>query len=81
MTMVSLDDFLAALAAVRYRELEIERMINPKKVEEYYPEDPFDGLTAEEIEKILARQEIEELEVQDPYEGSSKWPTYNPEDY
>lgn len=61
------DNVYLALAAINYKQLEIERMINPKKVEEYYPEDPFEGLSADEIEKILAKQEIEALEAEDPY--------------
>lgn len=54
---MTVDDILLKIAAIKYKELEIERMIDPKKVEEYYPEDPFEGLTDEQIQAILEEEE------------------------
>ena len=48
-------DILELYAAINYQELEEKRMNNPKQVEEYYPEDPFHGLTDEEIVKIMGQ--------------------------
>lgn len=55
------DDVLMAIAAINYKELEIDRMIkclqNPQKVEDYYPKDPFEGLTDDEIQAIIEKEE------------------------
>lgn len=51
------DDVLLAIAAINYKELEIERMINPQRVDQYYPEDPFEGLTDDEIAIIMGNEE------------------------